>query len=76
MKKVASEIAKVCDYAILVGPNRTKPIQRGLEASGFAKENTFVVESLTKATEVLGSITKPGDIVLFENDLPDNYSES
>lgn len=75
-EKVASEIAKVCDYVILVGPNRTKPIQRGLEASGFARENTFVVESLTKATEVLGSITKPGDIVLFENDLPDNYSES
>lgn len=75
-EKVATEIAKVCDYVILVGPNRTKPIQKGLKEAGFATENTFVVESLSKATEVLGHLTKPGDVVLFENDLPDNYSEN
>lgn len=75
-EKIGAEIAKVCDFVILVGPNRTKPIQKGLEQSGFNMQNTFVVESLTKATEVLAHLTKTGDVVLFENDLPDNYSEN
>ena len=31
--------------------------------------------SLEEATAVLGKIGRPGDVVLFENDLPDNYNE-
>lgn len=75
-EKIAAEIAKVCDYVILVGPNRTRPIQKGLKDINFDNEKIFIVDSLNKASEILGRIAKPGDIVLFENDLPDNYSEN
>lgn len=68
-------IAKVCDFAILVGPKRTKPIQDGIKKQGFAPDSLFVVDSLDKATQVLGKLTRPKDVVLFENDLPDNYNE-
>lgn len=68
-------IAKVCDFAILVGPKRTRPIQEGIKKEGFKTENLFVVDSLDKATAVLQNLTRPKDVVLFENDLPDNYNE-
>jgi len=34
-----------------------------------------VVNSLNEASELLKTITKLNDVVLFENDLPDTYDE-
>lgn len=68
-------IGKVCDYAILVGEKRTKPIYEGLMEANFNPANIFIVNNLDEATERLGKITRPKDVVLFENDLPDNYNE-
>ena len=68
-------IGKVCDYAILVGEKRTRPIFEGLLESNFKLDNIIVVNNLSEATVELGKISKSGDVVLFENDLPDNYSE-
>ena len=42
--------------------------------SGFDRNKLFVVASLEEAQEKLKSLVKSGDVVLFENDLPDNYS--
>lgn len=74
-REFGENIGKVCDFAILVGKNRTKPIYEGLLKSNFNEAHIFVVNSLDEATVQLGKITKPKDVVLFENDLPDNYSE-
>ncbi|MTI69544.1 MAG: UDP-N-acetylmuramoyl-tripeptide--D-alanyl-D-alanine ligase [Firmicutes bacterium] len=74
-KEFGINIAKVCDYSILVGKKRTKPIYESLVKEGFNEENIFVVNSLEDAKEKLQSIVKPNDVVLFENDLPDNYKE-
>ncbi len=68
-------IADVCDYVILVGKNRTKPIYEGIFEKDFNKDNVFVVGSLNEATIVLQKIVRSKDIVLFENDLPDTYNE-
>ena len=68
-------IGKVCDYVILVGKKRTEPIYEGLMETNFNKENIFVVNNLEEATAQIGKIAKAKDVVLFENDLPDNYSE-
>lgn len=69
------EAANVCDFVILVGPMQTKPIMEGLETAGYPKEKILQVESLPRASESLRTILKPGDVVLFENDLSDSYSE-
>lgn len=74
-EKIGREMAKVVDIAILVGKKRTEPIYRGLIAESFEKENIYPVSTLTEATEVLAQISKSGDVILFENDLPDNYNE-
>ncbi|MDO5714156.1 MAG: UDP-N-acetylmuramoyl-tripeptide--D-alanyl-D-alanine ligase [Tissierellia bacterium] len=73
--KLGKEIAKVCDYCILVGPKRTEPIQRGLKEVGYPEQSLFIAKSLQEATEISGHLTKAGDIILIENDLPDTYNE-
>jgi UDP-N-acetylmuramoyl-tripeptide--D-alanyl-D-alanine ligase len=67
--------AAVCDVVILVGPKRTLPIQRGLLGAGFPPERLIVVRSLAEATERLRGLVGAGDVVLFCNDLPDQYNE-
>jgi len=63
------------DYAILVGPKHTQPIKNGMVEAGFDEEHIFTVSNLTEATSELRKLGRPGDVVLFENDLPDNYNE-
>jgi len=67
--------AAVCDHVILVGPERTKPIAEGLLAGGFAPDRIHVVASRDAATARLGTLLQPGDVLLWENDLPDTYAE-
>ncbi|MDI6752214.1 MAG: UDP-N-acetylmuramoyl-tripeptide--D-alanyl-D-alanine ligase [bacterium] len=67
------EAAKTCNFVILVGKKRTKAIADGLLNAGFSKDNLFVVKSLDEARDRLSQIR--GDVILFENDLPDNYDE-
>jgi UDP-N-acetylmuramoyl-tripeptide--D-alanyl-D-alanine ligase len=68
--------ATVCDIAILVGPTRTAPIREGLESAGMDAAGVHVVRDISEATALLGRLTRAGDVVLFENDLPDTYAEA
>lgn len=68
-------IAANCDFAFLVGANRTKPIQEGIKSVNFPLENLFVCKNLAEAHEKVKSMIKDGDVVLYENDLPDTFNE-
>lgn len=68
-------IAKTCDYVILVGKEQTMAIRKGLVAKEYPENNLFIAEDFAAAKQHLDKILQPGDVVLFENDLPDNYSE-
>ena len=74
-RRFGAQMAGKCDEAILVGKKHTQPIVEGLRAGGMADEHIHVTASLDEATAVLGQIGRPNDVVLFENDLPDNYNE-
>jgi len=69
-------IAGAADIAILVGKARVEPIRRGLLDAGFPQECIVQVQSLREATDRLPLYTVPGGVVLFENDLPDNYDNA
>ena len=73
--KFGEQIASVCDIAILVGKKRTLPIYQGMKKHNFNEDNLYVVNSLNEATEILKTLTRVNDVVLFENDLPDTYDE-
>ena len=74
-REFGAAAAEACDEAILVGKKRSEAIASGMTEQGFPKEHIEVVNSLEEAAELLKTRVKPGDTVLFENDLPDNYTE-
>lgn len=61
--------------AILVGKSTPRAHRGGVGGGGLSRGEVYPVGSLQEATEKLGALGLPGDVVLFENDLPDNYSE-
>lgn len=74
-REFGRQAATVCDHVILVGPRRTEPIREGLEQGGLPVARIEVVQDIGAATQVLAALTRAGDVVLFENDLPDTYAE-
>ena len=75
-REFGASMADCCDTAILVGRKRSAAIAEGLKENGFPMDSIHIVSSLEEATVLLRQICAPGDTVLFENDLPDNYTES
>lgn len=73
--KLGEHIASAADIVLLIGHKRTQPIRRGLAGKGFDPENIHVFISLREARAYLDTIRLPGDVILYENDLPDQYSE-
>lgn len=62
------------DLVILVGKDQTKPIMEGIKSSIKGKnKEVHVVDSLFEANDILEQFARPGDVVLYENDLPDSY---
>lgn len=74
-RSFGQKMAGAVDVAILVGRRHTQPIRDGLMEAGFPEENIHSVASLEEAAALLRQLGRPGDVALFENDLPDNYSE-
>lgn len=62
------------DVAVLVSSKGVPFLKRGLLDGGLEKESLFVASSLEQAKKILKGLTKIGDVILFENDLPDVYS--
>lgn len=67
-------LARHADLVIVIGKHNAEMLISGLTDGGFKKENILFAKSLNKGNAILNGIVKEGDVVLFENDLPDNYS--
>lgn len=63
------------DLVVLVGSNQTKTIREGILSTGFDAEKVQVVNSLFKANDVVREYARAGDVILYENDLPDTFNE-
>ena len=74
-KRLGEHAAEVCDLVILVGPKRTTPILDGLKAVQYPIQQIIVALNLEEVKQHLATQVKAGDVVLFENDLPDTYNE-
>ena len=75
-REFGAYMASKIDYAILVGGGKSLSIRDGLLDKNFAYDHIFQVNSLAEAQNVLAKILTAGDVVLFENDLPDVYSNT
>ena len=61
------------DFIILVGANQAVPIYNGIQKTNYPLSNVFIAKNLNEALSKMNEILTPNSVVLFENDLPDNY---
>jgi UDP-N-acetylmuramoyl-tripeptide--D-alanyl-D-alanine ligase len=74
--KFGQKIGKAhLDLILLVGKKRSIPILEGIKNSQRHIDNVEVVDTLFKANDLMKNYASSGDIILYENDLPDVYNE-
>jgi len=74
-REFGKKAATTCDFVVLVGTRQTAPLAAGLLDAGFPTEQTRIVNNLHEARVEIERVARSGDVVLFENDLPDLYVE-
>ncbi|MBQ7348887.1 MAG: UDP-N-acetylmuramoyl-tripeptide--D-alanyl-D-alanine ligase, partial [Clostridia bacterium] len=67
-------LAGHADIVIIIGKHNAEMLINGLTEGGMQKSNILFEKNLSRGNETLNSILREGDVVLFENDLPDNYN--
>lgn len=75
-RRLGAYAAEKLDIIILVGEERSVPLADGVNSvEGFNKDNMHVASSFKDAMALLQTMTDSNTVVLFENDLPDNYAK-
>lgn len=72
-KELGREIATACDIAIVVNKTNRDAISSGITEQGFDKTNLIEADSFAEASAKLSQMLRAGDVVLYENDLPDSF---
>lgn len=67
---VGKEVAKVADVFVIMNQTNKKALFNGAKAGGLIE--IYFANTRTEQKEILKKILQKGDVVLFENDLPDN----
>ena len=72
-KRFGAQMATSADYVMVVGAYNRDAILAGLAEGGMDEKNIFVADSFATAQARLVQIARAGDVVLYENDLPDTF---
>lgn len=72
-RKLGEEIAKSADVAFVVGEYNREAIVDGLKAGGMPEDGIRISDTFAQAQSAMLAMAKPGDTVLYENDLPDTF---
>ena len=72
-RRYGEHAAKVCDHVIVMSAKTSAALCAGLRDGGMTEDRIHVVDTLDEATTLLQRLSRPGDVVLFANDLPDTY---
>lgn len=70
--KIGQEVAKVADVFVIMNLTNKKALFDGAISQGMKKENIYFAQNRSEQKQLLKTILKKGDLVLFENDFPDN----
>ncbi|MCQ2399231.1 MAG: UDP-N-acetylmuramoyl-tripeptide--D-alanyl-D-alanine ligase [Clostridia bacterium] len=71
--ELGKKISKVADVLIISARHNAEMLFKGYVDGGGERENVYCTKNRLLAKETLDKIIKTGDVVLFENDLPDIY---
>jgi UDP-N-acetylmuramoyl-tripeptide--D-alanyl-D-alanine ligase len=70
---LGEHIAETCDVAIVVGQYNREAITKGIFNKGMDKDKVHTTETFNEAQQLMLTIARRGDTVLYENDLPDTF---
>lgn len=73
-ENIGKELAGAADLVILIETSVTGHIARGLAEVGFSEDKIMKFPDAQAAHAALPEILKKGDVILFQNDWPDNYA--
>jgi UDP-N-acetylmuramyl pentapeptide synthase len=71
--ELGKQMAGACDYVIIVNEYNREAIHKGLSDASFPQENIYPAPSFAEASAHLQQMAKKGDVILYENDLPDSF---
>jgi|AntRauTorcE11897_2_1112592.scaffolds.fasta_scaffold05797_3 UDP-N-acetylmuramoyl-tripeptide--D-alanyl-D-alanine ligase len=71
-KEIGEHLAEIVDVVVLVETSVTGWIKAGLETAEFSGE-LVTFSSPTEMHAGINDLLKPGDVLLFQNDWPENY---
>lgn len=72
-RELGERIASAAEIAVVVNRTNREAIVEGLLAKGFAREMIYQADTFAEASAYLAGVMRAGDIVLYENDLPDSF---
>lgn len=72
-KELGARIASSADIAIVVNRTNRDAILAGVQEAGMEEQRIILADSFAEASARLATIMRAGDIVLYENDLPDSF---
>jgi UDP-N-acetylmuramoyl-tripeptide--D-alanyl-D-alanine ligase len=72
-EQIGHSLATTADMVLLIRNSVTPYIYNGLVKAGFPPAQVKWFESAAQAHGALPDLLKKGDVVLFQNDWPDNY---
>lgn len=72
-KKLGEHAGNNSDVVIIVNEYNRDAIAAGVLSTGFDKKNLYFAPSFEEAQKILSGILSPGDVILYENDLPDSF---
>lgn len=72
-RELGEVIATSADVAVVVNRTNRDAIIEGLRSKGFNEQNIILSDSFAEASAYLSGTMRVGDVVLYENDLPDSF---
>lgn len=72
-RALGKHIGESVDVAVIVGEYNRQALLDGLKESDFLSEQLHVVATFSESQRLLAKMLRRGDIVLYENDLPDTF---
>lgn len=72
-RELGAYAAKKADILVIVNRLNREAILSGAKEEGMDGDRIICADSLSEAVRLVGPLTCPGDVVLYENDLPDLF---
>ena len=71
--KIGKNIASCSDKVIVMNKTNKKALKNGILSVNFDKRNLFFAEDRKEMNEIIKNNISKNAVILFENDLPDDY---